>query len=95
MFGKFGDLSANLEIVLIVNDIYFAGSFNHVSLRLVRRVFNHTLRFMDGYRLALDGPLLDFAMKKLVGKRRVPIDMIPTIREDFDKHMRRKLTKTT
>lgn len=68
---------------------------NHVSLRLVRRVVNHTLRFMDGYRLALDGPLLDFAMKNLVGKRRVPIDTIPTIREDFDKHMQRKLTKTT
>lgn len=50
---------------------------------------------MDGYRLALDGPLLDFAMKTLVGRRRVPIDMIPTIREDFDKHMQRKLTKTT
>ena len=66
----------------------------HVSLRLVRRVCVHCLRFMDGYRRELDGPLLDFAIKKLAGKRRVPLEILPAIREDFDRYQQTKLMKT-
>lgn len=65
----------------------------HVSLRLVRRVCVHCLRFMDGYRRELDGPLLDFAMKKLAGKRRVPLEILPAIREDFNRYQQTKLMK--
>ncbi len=55
----------------------------HVSNAFVRRCAQHCFRFMDGYRIGLQGPELDYAMKKYSAKRRIPLELVPQIRVDF------------
>jgi hypothetical protein len=44
------------------------------------------LLFMEGYRLELHGPVLDYAMKKYRGHRTIPGDQVQLIREEFTVH---------
>ncbi len=60
-----------------------------VEIAYVRRSAQHCLRFMDGYRNGLEGPELDYAMKKFSGKRRIPLELIPSIKVDFIKNKER------
>jgi hypothetical protein len=41
----------------------------------VVRTFNRCLRYMDGYRVGLVGPLLEFAIKKFKSHRRLPMEL--------------------
>ena len=45
---------------------------NEIQVTFVRRVERHRLRFMSGYRMGLEGPLLDLAMKRYSLHRRIP-----------------------
>ena len=45
---------------------------NEMPIAFVRRTARHYYRFMGGYRQGLDGPVLDYTMKKCGGNRRIP-----------------------
>jgi hypothetical protein len=47
-------------------------TLQNIPLPFIKRVANHCFRFMDGYRLGLSGPMLDYAVKKYKGHRRLP-----------------------
>jgi hypothetical protein len=47
-------------------------TLQNIPLPFIKRVANHCFRFMDGYRLGLTGPMLDYAVKKYKGHRRLP-----------------------
>ena len=55
-----------------------------IPIELVRRLERHALRFMSGYREKLDGPLLDFAMKKYSSHRRIPIGTYELLKSEFN-----------
>ena len=42
-----------------------------IPIAFVRRVFNHSLRFMAGYRVGLTGAVLEYAVKKYKSHRRL------------------------
>jgi hypothetical protein len=43
-----------------------------VPISFHRRALRHCLRFMSGYRQGLQGPLLDYVLKKYKGHREIP-----------------------
>jgi hypothetical protein len=57
---------------------------NEIPVAFVRRVERHCLRFMSGYRMGLEGPLLDFAMKRYSSHRRIPTSQLGQISADFE-----------
>jgi hypothetical protein len=59
----------------------------------VRRASQHCLRFMSGYRMGLDGPKLDYAMKKYTSHRRIPLGIADNIESDFKEYCNKKLKK--
>ncbi len=42
-----------------------------MAITFVRKAWRHCQQFVSGYRLGLEGPLLDFAMKKYTSHRRM------------------------
>jgi len=49
---------------------------------------------MDAYRRGLTGPLLEYAMKKYSGHRRIPAGVtVAAIQEDHEEKMKKKCTK--
>ena len=61
---NYSDLKAKLPE--IIQDLSTA------KIAYVRKMASHSYKFMELYRRGLDGPLLDFAIKKYKGKRTVP-----------------------
>eukprot|EP01034_Spumella_vulgaris_P003359 gene3359-4325_t len=47
----------------------------------IRKYVRHCLRYMDGYRKGLTGPLLDFACKKYTSHRRICEKLIDHVKE--------------
>ena len=81
---SFPDLQAKIPDVLE----------NKVEVPFVRRIERHCLRFMSGYRQGLEGPLLDYAMKKYSSHRRIPENVTKEIIEQtfvLDSSRKRKL----
>ena len=58
-----------------------------LPLAFVRRVFQHCLRFMSGYRQKLEGPLLDYAMRKYTSHRVVPLGVTEELTKEYDKYI--------
>jgi hypothetical protein len=56
---------------------------NKLPLAFIRRASRSCERFMTGYQIGLEGPLLDYAMKKYCGHRAIPPEMTEQIRGDF------------
>ena len=54
-----------------------------IPISFVRKVSRHCFRFMNGYRLGLKGPELDYAMKKYKGHRRIPQEQVQNIKDEF------------
>ncbi len=50
-----------------------------------KRASRHCQRFMEGYRAGLEGPLLDYAMKKYRGHRTINAEQAKLITEEFNK----------
>ena len=57
---------------------------SEMPIAFVRRAARHCYRFMSGYRQGLDGPLLDYTMKKYSGHRRIPDDIMVEVQAAFD-----------
>ena len=54
-----------------------------LDVSFVRKVFQHCLRFMSGYRQNLEGPLLDYAMRKYTSHRVVPIGVAEELSKEY------------
>ena len=48
---------------------------NQITISFIRRVARRCYRYMSGYREGLEGPKLDYAMKKYTSHRRVPLNI--------------------
>ena len=57
---------------------------DEIPIAFFRRVERHCLRFMSGYRIGLEGPLLDFAMKKYTSHRRLLSSQLGDINSMFE-----------
>jgi len=67
---------------------------NVIPISFIRRAARSCLRFMDAYRRGLTGPLLEYAMKKYSGHRRIPAGVtVAAIQEDHEEKMKKKCTK--
>ena len=44
---------------------------------------------MSGYREGLQGPLLDFSMKRYSSHRSIPAGIIDELQSDFEKHLKK------
>ena len=55
-----------------------------MPLKFVKRASGHCYRFMSAYRAGLPaGPVMDYAMKKYTGHRRVPEIIVSEISEEY------------
>ena len=70
---RFEDLQRNLPRYL-----------ENIPLPFVKRAARHCLRYMDGYRSGLVGPVLDDAMKKFRGHRMIPRENLQLIKDEFE-----------
>ena len=59
-----------------------------------RRLIRYCLRFMSGYREGLEGPLLDYTMKKYRSHRCVPTGLKTLLEADFREYKAKKSTKS-
>jgi len=48
---------------------------------------------MNGYRLGLKGPELDFAMKKYTSHRKIPHDQVQSIKDEFKNKQQLKMER--
>ena len=64
-----------------------------LPLPFVRKVFQHCLRFMSGYRQNLEGPLLDYAMTKYTSHRTVPVGVAEELSTEYQKYLKIKEEK--
>ena len=64
-----------------------------LPLAFVRRTLQHCLRFMSGYRQSLEGPLLDYAMKKYTSHRVVPEGITDELTKEYRKYLKSKSEK--
>ena len=57
---------------------------NLLPITFVRKAFRHCLRFMSAYRLNLEGPLLEFSVKKYKSHRKNPANLnLEELKEEF------------
>jgi hypothetical protein len=64
-----------------------------LQVGLVRKFLQHCLRFMSGYRQNLEGPLLDYAMRKYTSHRVVPLGVAEELSKEYDKYLKIKTEK--
>jgi hypothetical protein len=64
-----------------------------MPLAFVRRAARFCFRFMSGYRAGLDGPLLDFTMKRYKSHRSIPLGIVDTVTKDFNDYLDAKALK--
>ena len=63
---------------------------NKIPLPFIRRAERSARRFMSGYRLGLEGPVLDYAMRQYHGHRMIPDTVIEHINRLFEEHSQKK-----
>jgi transposase len=74
---NYKDLKENLPITL--RDL--------LPIAFVRRFSQHCLRFMSGYRQNLEGPLLDYVMRKYTSHRTIPLLVMAELTKEYDKYV--------
>ena len=63
---------------------------DEMPISFVRKAARHCYRFMSGYRQGLDGPLLDYTMRKYSGHRGIPDIILVEVQAVFDKSRKQK-----
>ena len=61
-----------------------------IDTKYVRRVKQKCFRYMSGYRGNMQGPLLDYAVKKYSSHRRIPTDQVETVKIEFEEKLQAK-----
>ena len=62
-----------------------------IPISFVKRASRHCFRYMDGYRLGLTGPELDYAIRKYKGHRMIPPESLQLINDEFKKQQDDKM----
>ena len=62
-----------------------------IQIPFVRRASRHCFRYMNGYRLGLIGPELDYAIRKYKGHRMIPPENLQLIKDEFKKQQDDKM----
>ena len=62
-----------------------------IPLPFVKRASRHCLRYMNGYRIGLIGPELDYAIRKYKGHRMIPQENLQLIKDEFKKQQDEKM----
>ena len=62
-----------------------------IPLPFVKRASRQCLRYMDGYRLGLIGPELDYAVRKYKGHRMIPPQNLQVIKDEFKAQQEEKI----
>jgi hypothetical protein len=65
-----------------------------LPLACFRRYFRYCLRFMSGYREGLEGPLLDYTMKKYRSHRAIPTGLKTFLEADYKEYLDKKRIKS-
>jgi hypothetical protein len=78
---NYSDLKAKLPEV--INDL------SNEKISYVRKMASHAYKFMELYRRGLDGPLLDYAIKKYRGHRSIPIFVTEHLQSELNKKKNR------
>ena len=65
-----------------------------LPIAYIRRFSRYCLRFMSGYREGLQGPLLDFTMKKYTSHRSIPIGIKALLEADYKAYLDKKKHNT-
>jgi hypothetical protein len=65
-----------------------------LPLECFRRFSRYCLRFMSGYREGLEGPLLDYTMKKYRSHRAIPTGLRTFLEADYKEYRDKKSTKS-
>ena len=80
----------------MVNFLFFEaienGLLRTTYISILRMISFH--RFMSGYREGLEGPLLDYTMKKYRSHRCVPTGLKTLLEADFREYKAKKSTKS-
>ena len=67
---------------------------NQIQVKFIRRIYRHCFRFMDGYRMGMKGPVLDFAIKKYSKHRSFPSTVtVKAIEDAYKKEKEAKVSK--
>ena len=64
-----------------------------IPLSFVRKTARHCLRYMHYYRIGLDGPELEFAVRKYKHHRSISVDQRALIRQEFEDYCEKKNKK--
>lgn len=59
-----------------------------LDVSFVRKVFQHCLRFMSGYRQNLEDPLSDYAMRKYASHRVLPIVVAEELLKEYESYLK-------
>ena len=59
-----------------------------LPLEFIQRAERSAFRFMSGYRVGLEGPVLDYAMRLYHGHRQIPQDVVASINAKFEEKQR-------
>lgn len=70
---NFKDLQAKLPMYL-----------ETVPLQFYQRAYRHCLRVMSAYRVGLEGPLLDYAVRQYSSHRKIPEALVNQIRSEYE-----------
>ena len=70
--------------------IKLPGVIENIPISFFRKAARHAFRFMSGYRLNIEGPLLEFAMKRYSSHRRIPFAKLTEIRDAFERTRAKK-----
>ena len=57
----------------------------NLPMEFVRKVKNHCFRAMSAYRIGMEGPLLDYAIRKYKSHRRIPEMLYDQIKDEYYK----------
>ena len=66
---------------------------NKLPIAFIRRCSRRCERFMTGYQVGLDGPMLDYAMKKFKGHRNIPTESKDLIKREFEEKLNKSNKK--
>ena len=61
-----------------------------IPISTFRRCAQHSYRFMSAYRLGLEGPLADYALKKYTSHRRIPENVVNELKRQYEEDLKKK-----
>ena len=81
---SFKDLETKLPVAIA----------DEITPCLAKKLQRYAFRFMSGYREGLEGPLLDYTMKRYKGHRCIPKGVMEQMKADYETHLSKKTKRS-